>query len=258
MRPLTGKVAWITGAGSGIGQACAVELGLAGAHVVVTGRRAEMLEETRAKIAAAGGAVEKLALDVADRRQVEHGAHAMLERLGRCDILVNSAGINVAKRFYRELAAEDWDRVIAINLNGALYCMLAVLPGMRERRDGLVVNIASWLGRWPAYLGGAAYAATKHAMASMTHQLNIEEGVHGIRGCVVYPGEVATPILKNRPVPPSAEEQARMLQAEDLGRAVRFVAESPPHVCINELVITPTWNRLLVGGEDIRLTPPRP
>lgn len=256
MTTLAGKVAWITGAGSGIGQACAVELARAGAHVVLSGRRAEMLEATRAQIAAFGGSVDKLPLDVAQRKQVEHGAHEMLARLGRCDILVNSAGINVAKRFYRELAAEDWDRVVGINLNGALYCMLAVLPGMRARKDGLVVNIASWLGRWPAYLGGPAYAATKHAMASMTHQLNIEEGVHGIRGCVIYPGEVATPILKNRPVPPSEDEQARMLQAEDLGRTVRFVAEAPPHVCLNEIVITPTWNRLLVGGADIRLTPP--
>ncbi|MCX7891538.1 MAG: SDR family oxidoreductase [Burkholderiales bacterium] len=257
MSTLTGKVAWVTGAGSGIGQAGAVELARAGATVVVSGRRAEALEETRQLVTAAGGRVEKLALDVADKRQVTHGAAEILERHGRIDILVNSAGTNVARRFYKELVPEDWDKVIAINLNGALYTTLAVLPSMRGRRDGLVVNIASWLGRWPAYLGGPAYAASKHAMASMTHQLNIEEGVNGIRGCVIYPGEVATPILKSRPVPPSAEEMARMLKAEDLGRTIRFVAESPPHVTLNEIVITPTWNRLILGGDDIRLAPER-
>lgn len=257
MSTLTGKVAWITGAGSGIGQSGALELAKAGATVVISGRRAEALEETRQLVTATGGRVEKLPLDVADKKQVAHGGAEILERHGRIDILVNSAGTNVAKRFYREVVPEDWDKVIGINLNGALYATLAALPSMRDRRDGLVINIASWLGRWPAYLGGPAYAASKHAMASMTHQLNIEEGVHGIRGCVIYPGEVATPILKSRPVPPSADEMAKMLKAEDIGRAIRFVAESPAHVTLNEIVITPTWNRLILGGDDIRLAPER-
>jgi NADP-dependent 3-hydroxy acid dehydrogenase YdfG len=143
-------------------------------------------------------------------------------------------------------------------LNGAMYCILAALPAMRTRKDGLVINIASWFGRWPSYLAGPAYAASKHAMASITHQLNVEEGINGIRGCVIYPGEVATPILKSRPVPPSAEDQAKMLKPEDLGRTIRFVAEMPPHVCLNEIVISPTWNRLLVGGRELRLGPEVP
>lgn len=258
MSTLTGKVAWVTGAGSGIGQSGAVELAKAGATVVISGRRAEALEETRQLVTTAGGRIEKLPLDVADKKQVAHGGAEILARHGRIDILVNSAGTNVAKRFYKELAPEEWDKVIGINMNGALYTTLAALPSMRERRDGVVINIASWLGRWPAYLGGPAYAASKHAMASMTHQLNIEEGVNGIRGCVIYPGEVATPILKSRPIPPSADEMAKMLKAEDIGRAIRFVAESPAHVTLNEIVITPTWNRLLVGGKEIRLGPELP
>jgi NADP-dependent 3-hydroxy acid dehydrogenase YdfG len=168
---------------------------------------------------------------------------------------VNSAGLNVPKRLYKDLVPEDWDKVIGINLNGALYCTAAVLPAMRARRDGLVINISSWLGRWVGYLGGPAYGASKHAMATITHHLNLEEGMNGIRGCVIYPGEVATPILKTRPVPPAQEDIDRMLKAEDLGRAIRFVAEQPPHVCLNEIVITPTWNRLYVGGKEIPLGP---
>lgn len=113
-------------------------------------------------------------------------------------------------------------------------------------------------GRYPGYLAGPAYAVTKHGMGAMTDQLNMEDGVNGIRGCVICPGEVATPILKTRAVPPSDEEIARMLQPEDLGRVVRFVAESPAHLCLNEIVISPTWNRLYVGGADLRMGPELP
>jgi NADP-dependent 3-hydroxy acid dehydrogenase YdfG len=95
-------------------------------------------------------------------------------------------------------------------------------------------------------------------MATMTHHLNLEEGISGIRGCVIYPGEVATSILKARPVPPAQEDIDRMLKPEDLGRTIRFVAEMPPHVCLNEIVITPTWNRVFVGGKELRLGPPVP
>ncbi len=255
MGAVRGKVAWLTGAGSGIGQAGALELAQAGATVVISGRRAEALEETRRLVVAAGGEVEKLPLDVSDRAQVAHAAKALLDRHGRCDILVNSAGLNVPRRLYKDLAPEDWDRVIGINLNGALYCTTAVLPAMRARRDGLVINISSWLGRWVGYLGGPAYGASKHAMATLTHHLNLEEGMNGIRGCVIYPGEVATPILKSRPVPPAQADIDRMLKPEDLGRAIRFVAEQPPHVCLNEIVITPTWNRMYLGGKEIPLGP---
>ena len=255
MGTLSGKIAWLTGAGSGIGQAGAVELAKAGATVVISGRRAEALEDTRRLVTAAGGEVEKLPLDVSDKRQVAHAANALLDRHGRCHILVNSAGMNVPRRYYKDLVPEDWDKVIGINLNGALYCMSALLPAMRAQQDGLVINISSWLGRWVGYLGGAAYGASKHALATLTHHLNIEEGMHGIRGCVIYPGEVATPILKMRPVPPAQEDIERMLKPEDLGRTIRFVAEMPAHVCLNEIVITPTWNRMYLGGKELPLAP---
>jgi len=254
---LKGKIAWVTGAGTGIGNATASELAKSGATVVISGRRKDVLATAAMDISAAGGKCEAEPLDVSDKAAVARSAAAILARHGRIDILVNCAGTNVAKRFYKDLVPDDWDKVIAINLNGSLYCMTAVLPGMRANHDGLIINISSWLGRWPGYLGGAAYNASKHAMASMTNQLNLEEGLNGIRGCCIYPGEVATPILKSRPVPPSQQAIERMLKAEDLGRAVRFVAESPPHVCINELVITPTWNRLLLGDTDIKLAPDR-
>ena len=251
---LSGKVAWITGGGSGIGLAGASELAQAGARVVISGRTETKLRAAEKQLKALGD-VEVTLLDVADKKQVAQAAKELLARHGRCDILVNSAGLNVPKRFYKDLTPEDWDKVIGINLNGALYCTTAILPAMRSQQGGLVINISSWLGRWVGYLGGAAYGASKHALATLTHHLNLEEGMHGIRGCVIYPGEVATPILNTRPVPPAPKDLERMLKPEDLGRTIRFVAEMPPHACLNEIVITPTWNRLLLGGKEISLGP---
>ena len=248
---LQGKVAWITGAGSGIGRAGAVELAKAGARVVLSGRRAEPVEEAAAEINAAGGMAEALALDVADKDAGARAAARILERWGRVDILVNSAGINLPNRYWKNLTPDSFAQIVGINLNGALYCIHAVLPAMRAQKDGLVINVSSWAGRFETYATGPAYNASKHAMAALTASLNDEECVNGIRACVIYPGEVATPILKKRPKPPSPEEIARMLQAEDLGRTIRFVAEMPPRACVNEILISPTWNRFFVGGQDI-------
>jgi NADP-dependent 3-hydroxy acid dehydrogenase YdfG len=255
MASLSGKLAWITGAGSGIGQAAAIGLAESGALVVLSGRRSDELAATQAIVQRAGGKAVTCPLDATIQSKVADAALGIAANHGAIDILVNSAGINVPKRRYKDLSVADWDRVVDINLKGAMYTMLAVLPSMRARRNGLIINISSWLGRWPGYLAGPAYAATKHGMGAMTDQLNMEDGVNGIRGCVICPGEVATPILKTRPIPPSDEEIARMLQPEDLGRLVRFVAESPAHVCLNEIVISPTWNRMYVGGADLRMGP---
>jgi NADP-dependent 3-hydroxy acid dehydrogenase YdfG len=252
---LKGKTAWVTGGGSGIGQAAAVELGKGGATVIVSGRRVSALAETEALIRQAGGKSHAEAVDITDRDAVASSAGSLLSRHGHIDVLVNCAGINIPKRFFKDLEAAEWDRVVDINLNGALYCTLAVLPSMRARRDGLVINVGSWFARYPGYVGGAAYNASKQALTAMTHQINLEEGLNGIRGCVVHPGETVTPMQKARPKPPSPEDQAKMLKMEDLGRVVRFVAESPKHVCINEIVVTPTWNRLILGGGEMLLAP---
>jgi NADP-dependent 3-hydroxy acid dehydrogenase YdfG len=245
---LDGKRAWVTGAGSGIGQAGAEALAAAGARVVLSGRRAEPLEEVVARIARAGGKAETRPLDVADRSAVERAAAA----IGPVDILVNSAGLNTPKRFWRELQAEAWERVVRTNLDGTAYCILAVLPGMRAKGSGVIINVSSWAGRYDTQFTGAAYNASKFGVGALTATLNMEEGANGIRACVVCPGEVATPILKNRPVPPSAEEMAKMVQPEDMGRVIRFVAETPAHVVLNEIVVSPTWNRIYLGGSDMK------
>ena len=252
---LSGKVAWITGGGSGIGLAGAVELARAGARVVVSGRDAAKLDAAVMQARAQGapeGAVSAAPLDVADGAAVTRVAGAIEARLGRVDVLVNSAGINYPKRHWSETDAATFADVVAINLNGAAACTLAVLKGMRARGEGTVINVASFAGWHFSELTGPAYTASKAGMMALTHSFNIEEGEHGLRATALCPGEVATPILKKRPVEPSAAEKARMLQEEDLGRTIRFIAELPAHVCINELVITPVWNRIYLGGEDLQ------
>ena len=138
---------------------------------------------------------------------------------------------------------EGWDKLVEINLNGVLYCMRAVLPAMRKQKDGCIINVASWAGRHVSKMPGPAYTTTKHAVLALTHSFNMDECVNGLRACCLSPGEVATPILKLRPVVPSEAEQARMLQPEDCGRTIAFVASMPPRVCMNEILISPTWNR---------------
>jgi NADP-dependent 3-hydroxy acid dehydrogenase YdfG len=146
------------------------------------------------------------------------------------------------------MTLEGWDDVVRINLNGLFYCCYAVLPGMRARKDGVIINISSWAGRYASVLTGPAYNATKRAVIAVTESINMEECMHGIRATSILPGEVATPIMEKRPVPPSPEERARMAQPEDFGRAILFVATLPARTCVNELIMSPTWNRFYVGG----------
>lgn len=250
---LANQVAWITGGGSGIGLAGAIELARAGCQVVVSGRDAGKLDAAL-EVAHGKGvprdAIAAMPLDVADKHAVERVAAAIQVQHGGVDILVNSAGVNFPKRFWGETDGATFDKVVAINLNGATYCTLAVLHGMRSRGHGTVINVASFAGWHLSRLTGPAYTASKAAMMALTHSFNIEEGIHGLRATALCPGEVATPILKQRPVEPSAEDKARMLQEGDLGRTIRFIAEMPAHVCINELVITPVLNRIYVGGAE--------
>jgi NADP-dependent 3-hydroxy acid dehydrogenase YdfG len=237
------RVAWVTGGGSGIGEAGAGRLAADGWTVVVSGRRKEALDAVVAKIAAAGGTAEAVQLDVSIAADAQKAADEIVGRHGRIDLLVNSAGINVTKRRWAEMELEGWNRLVEVNLNGVLYCMRAVLPAMRKQQDGLIINVCSWAGRHVSKMPGPAYTTTKHAVSALTHSFNMDECVNGLRACCLSPGEVATPILKLRPVVPSEEEQAKMLQPEDLGRTIAFVASLPPRVCVNEILISPTWNR---------------
>jgi NADP-dependent 3-hydroxy acid dehydrogenase YdfG len=235
-----GKVAWITGGGSGIGLAGGVELAKAGAHVIISGRSKETLAAAEKQIKAVGSG-EAIPLDVANKDDVAEVA----AKIGRVDILVNSAGINSPRRNLHNVSLESWDQIVAVNLSGMFYCVHAVLPGMRSRKHGLIINISSWAGRYASTLTGPGYNATKHAVVALTESINLEECGNGIRSSVLCPGEVATP---------TPEVRARMLQAEDLGKTLLFIASLPPRACVNEIIISPTWNRFYLGGLE---SPPK-
>jgi short-subunit dehydrogenase len=244
---LTGQVAWITGGGSGIGLAGAMALAKAGAHVVISGRNAATNASALASLQALGSA-EALLLNVADKHAVKAATQQILEKHGRIDILVTSAGTNATQRNFDVVTPEAWDDVVAINLSGLFYCVHAVLPAMRQQQGGLIINVSSWAGLYASKLTGPAYNATKRAVLALTESINMEECTNGIRATSLLPGEVATPILDKRPVPPSAEQRERMVQAEDMGQAILFIAQMPARACINELVISPTFNRFYTGG----------
>ena len=247
MAQLAGKVAWITGAGSGIGAAVAKALAAEGAAVVLTGRRAAKLNEVAEAIGAAGGAAHVQTGDLMQSSTAARVAGWIDQTLGRLDVLVNNAGLNVPKRRWADLSAEGVDEVVGANVSAAFYCVIAALPLMR-RQGGTMIHTASWAGRFVSPLSGPAYSAAKHAAVAMSHSINMEECTNAIRSTALCPGEVATEILDKRPIPVSAEDRAKMLQAEDCGDLIRYIACLPPHVCINEVLISPTWNRAYVGS----------
>ena len=250
MRDLAGKVAWITGAGTGIGEAAALALAEVGMQVVLSGRRADKLEEVARQCK---GEPLVQTLDVADKAAVNEVAQHILQRYGRIDVLVASAGVNVKQRNWHNVSLEDWDSVIRIDLDGAFYCSKAVLPTMKEQGEGLIINISSWAGKHVSIVTGPAYTAAKHAMNAMNESLNMEAGHLGVRACAICPGEVATPILDNRPIPVTEQERAKMVQPQDCGEVIRFLAQLPAHVCINELTISPTYNRGYVAAAKSQL-----
>ncbi|MFV0473220.1 MAG: SDR family oxidoreductase [Pikeienuella sp.] len=247
MGKLKGQVAWITGGGGGIGEAAGLALAASGAHVALSGRRAGEVERVAQAIAAAGGSAEAVPLDVTDAAAAQGAADDLIARHGRIDILFANAGANVPKRAADEVSAADFAWVMDVNVNGVMNCVIPALPHMRAAGRGTLILTSSWAGRHVSRLTGPAYGAAKHGVTALAQSINAEMGEHGVRCTALMPGEVVTPILQSRPQPPSEEDMAKMLKMDDLGEAVRFIAEAPPHVCVNELLISPTWNRFYIG-----------
>jgi NADP-dependent 3-hydroxy acid dehydrogenase YdfG len=240
MGKLAGQVAWVTGAGSGIGEAAAIALAGEGARVVLTGRTREKLEAVAARI---GELAEVAPADLSDAAAVTAVAEGIQARHGRCDILVNNAGLNIVERSWAKLSPAGIQELIGGNLSSAFLCAMAVLPMMRQQGGGLMIHTASMAGRYVSPMSGPGYTAVKHGVVAMSHSINIEECANGIRSTAMCPGEVRTPILDKRPNKLSEQELSEMVQPEDCGELVRFIATMPPHVCLNEVLITPTRNR---------------
>jgi NADP-dependent 3-hydroxy acid dehydrogenase YdfG len=239
MSRLTGKTALVTGGGSGIGLAVAKLLLAEGARVAITGRSEDKLKSAAASLNA-GDRLLCRAADVSQAAPVDTLIREVTSKFGRIDILVNNAGANIKERMFRELTPETWEYLVGANLDGAFHCMRAVLPQMLERKDGIIININSTSGKRAGPLGGAAYAAAKFGLRGLSLAIAAEEKNSGVRVTGVYPGEVNTPILENRPNPVSEDHKQSILQPEDVAAAVVFIATLPPRAWIPELIIAPT------------------
>ena len=238
MTRLAGKTAVITGGGSGIGLGIALAFAAEGCRTLIAGRNAQRLLDAAATWAGTPGLLTH-PVDVSDRESVRQLFDQARRELGRIDILVNSAGTNIKTRTMASMTPEQWDQVLAINATGAYNCLAEVLPEMRARGDGLIVNISSIAGKRAISLGGIAYCASKFAMTALGTAVGNEVAPDGVRVTNVYPGEVNTPILVNRPEPVSDERKAAMVQPEDVGALVAAIAALPPRAHVPEIIIKP-------------------
>ncbi len=230
------RVTWVIGGGSGIGRAAAIAAAASGANVVVSGRRADALAET---VRLAGDQVSSIPFDATDPAALR-AAHAELAAaIGPVTDLVVAAGLNTPQRFWRDQSMAEFESIVDTNLTAVARAIDVVLPSMRDAARGTIVVVSSYAGWLPNPGSGVAYSASKTALGSLCVQLNLQEGARGIRATHLCPGDVDSEFLGMRPVVPDEAARQRMLRPEDVARAIRFVLESPPHVRIDELVITP-------------------
>jgi NAD(P)-dependent dehydrogenase (short-subunit alcohol dehydrogenase family) len=233
---LTGQNAVVIGGGTGMGEAIALALAKEGANIIVAGRRQTKLDDVASK---GGSSILTHAVDVTDRNSVESLFDWTKQQFDQLNLLVNCAGANVPKRSMSELAPADWDKLMTINATGAFNCMHYGLKLMRPHKSGLVINISSTSGKRAAPLGGVAYNASKFAMAALGTSATEDERENGIRVTTIFPGEVDTPILDDRPTPPSAEHRSKILKPIDIANITVAIAKLPPIAHVPELVIKP-------------------
>ncbi len=224
-KPLANPTALVTGASRGIGRAVARRLAQE-YDIIAVARSESELDTLRAEIGEAGGRCSTVTLDLTDPRAV---ADALADT--DADVLVNNAGVASMKRFL-ELTAEDWHRMVDVNVNALYHVTRAVLPGMVARRGGHVVTIGSIAGR-NAFVGGTCYAATKHAVMGFSESLMLEVRDSGVKVSVILPGSVATELF------PEGTDTSWMLDPEQVAESVAHVVNAPPGVLVYQLEVRP-------------------
>lgn len=228
--------ALVTGATEGIGRATALALGRAGYRVGICSRTTEKVEATLAELRAQGVTAAGAAADVADPDQVRHLVDQVRGTLGEIDVLVNNAGVLIARPI-EELTLEDWDVTMATNLRSLYLTTRLVLPGMRTRRQGTIVNVASLAGR-NGFVGGSAYSASKHAVLGFSRSLMLEVRKDNVRVIAICPGSVATGMLRDQAM--LKPDHERILRPEDVAASILHVLTLPAGALVSELDIRPT------------------
>jgi 3-oxoacyl-[acyl-carrier protein] reductase len=235
--PIPGtRTAFVTGATEGIGRATAFALGRAGWQVGCCARTSDKLEALLTQLSEAGIHACGRPADVAEEREARAAVKQVVETLGPIDALINNAGILIAKPF-EELTLADWDHTMATNLRSLYLMTREVLPEMRRRRRGAIVNVASLAGR-NGFVGGTAYAASKHAVLGFSRSLMLEVRKDDIRVITICPGSVDTRLLHDQPL--LKADPTRILRPEDVASTIIQALDLPTRALVSELDIRPT------------------
>ena len=209
-------------------------------RVALVGRREETLRETAKRAGKNSKNLFVYPCDIGDFKAVAKLANRVLTEFKEVEVLVNAAGTNAPKRALEVLSLEDYHAMIDTNLNGAYYCVQAFLPRMRARKSGTIINIVSEAGKQASPKAGPAYVMSKFGLTGLTQSINAEERGNGIRACAIFPGDIDTPLLDRRPVPPNAAARARMLRAEDLAACALLAISLPPRAVVEEILVRPS------------------
>ncbi len=230
---LKNQTALITGASKGIGKTIALSLAKAGMNVVLTARTKSELEKVAQEIESAGGKSLAVPGDVSRAQAVEQVVEKSLETFGKIDVLINNAGMGVFASV-DELQIADFDKMFNVNMRGVFLCTRAVLPHMKNRKSGAIINISSLAGK-NFFKGGAGYAATKWALNGFTKCLMQEAREFNIRVALICPGSVATGFS-----PHTGKDESKLLQAQDVAEAVLTILRLPESSLISEIDLRPT------------------
>ena len=251
MGKLDGKVALITGAGTGIGRSAAIMFAEQGAELVIGGRRQAVLDVVVAEITAAGGQITAKSADMEDQASIEALAAYALKKHGRVDILVNNAGHSSKVRSVRWISRDEFDSVYAVNVAGPAQLTRLLLPPMLAHGEGTVIMVSSMAALRPGLLGGVAYGPAKAAAKLYMDNLRSELRQQGIRATTIYPAEVDTPILNNRPLVPDATARSTMMLPQDIAAGILLAATLPARTMIDDMTFSPTIQRNTTEDEAV-------
>lgn len=254
MAQLDGKVAIITGGGSGVGRCAALMMAAEGAKCVIVGRRIEPLNEVVAEIKSAGGEATAHSADLCDGNAAAAVADITLKAYGQIDILVNNAGFSSKVRSVKYVQPDEWDAVFKVNMDAVYRLTQACLPHMIEKQAGTIITTSSMAALKPGVLGGSPYSAAKAASLAFMRGLSSELRDQGIRACTICPAEINTPILDGRPAPPTDDARATMMMPEDVASAMMLCATMPHRTVIDEIVMSPVINRDMSAELKVAMT----